>query len=212
MAADTRFHKSWNEQETQILTDMYPKHGAEKASGKLPGRSPHSVRWKASELGISHDYGVLEKSCIDCDVTLTEDNTWPSSIKNGWRICAQCSTNRARKKREKNPEKTREWQRKYKKNHRERIRMQRFLNGNKPYHHNGYFRGQGSCLICGELDPLILVNDQWLRESDFLASLCAGHHRKYKSNNSRLHMIWILKAIENGFMFKHKGEMKILWN
>jgi len=67
---------------------------------------------------------------------------------------------------------------------------------------NGFLRGNGICLICGEYHPLTLENHHVIPNNDFTISLCANCHRKFRSTEER-HMIGILNAIENS---------KFLWS
>ena len=76
----------------------------------------------------------------------------------------------------------------------------------------GYFYGQGICLICGNIHPLIFENHHvvpW--DDEFVISLCANCHRKYRTNRVDKHMIAILNAIENSnFLWDSGGQPKIL--
>ena len=69
----------------------------------------------------------------------------------------------------------------------------------------------GLCWICGEIDARVLISHHVLGDGkvsgralsdDNIAGICANCHMKYKGYNKDVHVKTILKAIENGVLFK----------
>lgn len=91
----------------------------------------------------------------------------------------------------------------------EKIREHNFLYGKtRGKYLFGYFYGCGVCLICGEIHPKFLENHHATSDDDgFVVSLCANHHRCYRSNNREAHMSVIRVAIEkSGFLWDSEGQ------
>jgi len=116
----------------------------------------------------------------------------------------------ARRRRAVNPEKFREYDRKWRKNNPNYMRETNYLYGRVTSggrrKNQGFVWGTGICMICGNTEPRVLVNHHAYPIShgeDYILSLCANCHRRYYSGNREVHKAAILKAIENS---------KFLWS
>ncbi|MCK4329808.1 hypothetical protein KAX02_08190 [candidate division WOR-3 bacterium] len=99
---------------------------------------------------------------------------------------------------------------KYTASHKEDIKEQNFLRRHDKRTVSGYYYGQGVCLICGDIHPLVLNNHHVLPKEDMVVSLCSNCHKMYYAGKySDKHMIAVLNAIENSkFLWDSDGQPK----
>ena len=97
----------------------------------------------------------------------------------------------------------------YREEHKDDKREWNFLHFKKGKVLSGYYYGQGICLICGEVYPLIFENHHVVPKDDMVVSLCSNCHKRYRTSNRDEHMITILIAIENSkFIWDSDGQPK----
>lgn len=122
--------------------------------------------------------------------------------------CKSCLNRRRDKWREEHLEESkaysREYSRRWREEHRGFLREQNFLYSRHTRYKTGYLLGTGICMICGETNPLVLVEHHlfpW--DDEFILTLCANCHEKHRARNREKHMRIVLNTIENS---------KFLWS
>ena len=122
--------------------------------------------------------------------------------------CKDCQSKYIKKYNEEHRDEKAAYDVRYYKEH--NMKEQNFLWRSDKRKVSGYYNGQGICLICGELHPLVLQNHHVLPREDMVVSLCSNCHKLYYAGKSRdKHMIAILNAIENSkFLWDSDGQPK----
>lgn len=186
----------WTDDEINIIKQHYPQEG-----GKIIRRLPRhdsvpSIHSKVSKLGIKFQpEHLLSCTCLKCGIKLTKENWNRFKKKKNYHICKDCYSSYYRKPR-------RTSMKKWRKLYPERHRINHWLYGSGS---GGGFlnRGQGFCLICGDIDPLPLcIHHVFGKKGKARISLCSNCHWKRKANNTKIHQKLILKAIEGGILFE----------
>lgn len=109
--------KTWSTEETRILKINWSKSDKELCK-LLPKRTLFAIFHKRKRLGLKkRNYRSQEPICVICNCKLIDENWHNCFKKTKHYICNKCSRKRQKEYYWKNPEKARQYQREYARNH-----------------------------------------------------------------------------------------------